>query len=209
MNLIDVEHKMQGHRPRIMETRKQHAVLLPLIETEEGLCFVFEKRAATIFQGGELCFPGGGIEDGETAAEAAIREFEEELGISRSCFEKFYGEYNVLVTYGHLNIYTFVALLKPDSLQQMNPSPAEVEKPVVIPLSYLEENPPRIFEFPIKPAPSDEEAAEFMAYTDIDPASYSWRKGSLTIPVWKYKGEQLWGITARIVRDFLGNKKEE
>jgi 8-oxo-dGTP diphosphatase len=38
------------------------------------------QRAAHIFAGGAWCFVGGGIEPGETQAEAVAREFTEEVG---------------------------------------------------------------------------------------------------------------------------------
>lgn len=42
--------------------------------------FLMIKRAQGILAGGAWCFVGGGIEDGESQAEAAIREFREEVG---------------------------------------------------------------------------------------------------------------------------------
>ena len=60
----------------------EYAVLVPLVEGEEGLELLFEVRAATLSrQPGEVCFPGGRMERGETPAACALRESWEELAI--------------------------------------------------------------------------------------------------------------------------------
>ena len=63
----------------ILPVKRRNAVLIPLVEKEGELHILFEVRQAGIRQGGEICFPGGMIEEGETAEEAAVRETAEEL----------------------------------------------------------------------------------------------------------------------------------
>ena len=51
---------------------RNSAVMIPVLETPEGLHLLFEVRSEKLeHQPGDICFPGGGIEEGETPEEAA------------------------------------------------------------------------------------------------------------------------------------------
>ncbi|MDQ9788659.1 NUDIX domain-containing protein, partial [Acinetobacter baumannii] len=52
----------------------EYAVLVPLVRREGQLCLLFETRAETLVghQPGEVCFPGGRREPGETPAQTAL-----------------------------------------------------------------------------------------------------------------------------------------
>jgi mutator protein MutT len=51
-----------------------------VIVREERLLVI--RRAAGVVAPGAFCFPGGGIEAGETEPQALVREIEEELGVT-------------------------------------------------------------------------------------------------------------------------------
>ena len=56
------------------------AILIPLLQGEDGIEALFQVRASDLArQPGEVCFPGGHIEQGEAPRDAAIRETCEEL----------------------------------------------------------------------------------------------------------------------------------
>jgi 8-oxo-dGTP pyrophosphatase MutT (NUDIX family) len=64
------------------------AVLVPLIEREEGLSVLLTRRADTLRRHtGQVALPGGRIDPGETPWEAALREAEEEIGLPREKVE--------------------------------------------------------------------------------------------------------------------------
>jgi 8-oxo-dGTP pyrophosphatase MutT (NUDIX family) len=65
------------------------AVLVPLVEREEGLTVLLTQRAATLKDhAGQISFPGGRIEPTDADAwHAALREAHEEIGLSDSYVE--------------------------------------------------------------------------------------------------------------------------
>ena len=78
----DLEHlrrRYADHVPGLLGARHSYAVLCPLVERPDGLHLLFEVRSAALHrQPGEVCFPGGRMEAGETPEQCALRETEEE-----------------------------------------------------------------------------------------------------------------------------------
>ncbi|ATQ41774.1 CoA pyrophosphatase [Caulobacter mirabilis] len=61
------------------------AVLVPLVERPEGLSVLLTRRSDSLrSHSGQVAFPGGRLDPGETAPQAALREAEEEIGLDRS-----------------------------------------------------------------------------------------------------------------------------
>jgi 8-oxo-dGTP pyrophosphatase MutT (NUDIX family) len=71
-------------RPAAAAGRKRAAVAVVLLPDEEGRgCFLLTKRAPTLrAHTGQWALPGGRIDEGESAAVAALRELYEEVGLS-------------------------------------------------------------------------------------------------------------------------------
>ena len=91
------------------------AVLVPLLHTSRGLEVLFEVRSNTLeVQPGEVCFPGGALEAGESALQAAVRETCEELLIDAGQIRVLgdlglvggLGDYRVRAFVGALDEYT-------------------------------------------------------------------------------------------------------
>ena len=73
---------------------------------------------------GQICLPGGSVEDGETLEECAVREFEEELGFARQRL-RVLGQLNPIYIFASNYFVTpFVAI--GDSNAEFVPNPAEV-----------------------------------------------------------------------------------
>ena len=65
---------IEGFRPA--------AVLVPLLKTEQGIELLFTVRSSALkHHAGQISFPGGRADEGETFVETAIRETHEETGL--------------------------------------------------------------------------------------------------------------------------------
>lgn len=64
------------------------AVLVPLIARPEGVSVLLTRRADTLTKhSGQIAFPGGRLDPGETAVEAALREAREEVSLDSGLVE--------------------------------------------------------------------------------------------------------------------------
>jgi 8-oxo-dGTP pyrophosphatase MutT (NUDIX family) len=71
-----------GWQGAIDEPLKPASVLVGLVERDEGLSVLLTRRADTLRQHtGQVAFPGGRRDPGETAWQTALREAEEEIGL--------------------------------------------------------------------------------------------------------------------------------
>ncbi len=71
--------------PDIMAQARPAAVLIPLLARPEGVTMLLTRRASTLRQhSGQIAFPGGKIDrEDDGPLDAALREAEEEIGLSR------------------------------------------------------------------------------------------------------------------------------
>ena len=75
MDIELIQEKLKKRIPRPMEKMAEFAVLIPLINNKGKWELIYELRAMNMkSQPGEVSFPGGRLENGETFQEAAIRE---------------------------------------------------------------------------------------------------------------------------------------
>ncbi|WP_296170074.1 CoA pyrophosphatase [uncultured Brevundimonas sp.] len=69
-------------------TLRAAAVLIPLIANEDGAMVLMTRRADTLASHtGQIAFPGGRLDPGETAVEAALREAWEEVALDPDAVE--------------------------------------------------------------------------------------------------------------------------
>jgi len=80
-----IARHLEEFEPRAMalDDRRAAAVAVLITRDEEGrACYVITRRALTLrAHPGQLSFPGGRIDAGETPVECALRETEEEIGL--------------------------------------------------------------------------------------------------------------------------------
>ena len=89
MNLNQIKTAVNGYKTEIIlpDSPRFTAVLIPLVEIDGKIHVVFDIRGEGIAQAGEVSFPGGHVELGETAELAAVRETCEELLVSENQVE--------------------------------------------------------------------------------------------------------------------------
>ena len=199
MTLADFRARWAGHVPEIQDVRQEYAVLVPLVERPEGLSLLFEVRASTLaHQPGEVCFPGGKVERGESPRDCALRETFEELGIPAGEVELI-SPLDLLVQQGKFVMHPFLGVVSPAGLAAMAPSPAEVDSTFLVPVEWLRTHPPQIYSYELKP----QVGADF-PYDRIGfPNGYRWRSGMATVPVYPWPDRPIWGLTGRIVRRLM------
>jgi 8-oxo-dGTP pyrophosphatase MutT (NUDIX family) len=84
----DLAHRLPGilagHEPRLLTAPvlRPAAVLAPLLQRPQGPVFLFTRRRHDLPEhAGQVAFPGGRMEAGESPVQAALREAEEEVGL--------------------------------------------------------------------------------------------------------------------------------
>src|SRR5699024_8385169 len=108
----------------------------------KGVSLLFEKRSKKLNnQPGEICFPGGKLEQGETMKECVVRETMEELLIHKSQIELL-GPGDIFVSPFNIMIHPFIGILKDyeDSF-----SKDEVDSIIKVPLEFFRSNDPEKF----------------------------------------------------------------
>ena len=181
------------------EGLKSHfSVLVPFIGKEKDT-LLFELRAKGIRQPGEICFPGGMVEKGETPEQCAVREAAEELGITR---EKIHitAQAGCIVSHTDAIVHVFVGTLDIESTTETKPNAQEVAELYSIPSSYFIENKPDIYK-----VKSFTQTGDFPAKELGLPKKYhnDWSGGYRNIYVYKYGGITIWGLTAAILYNLI------
>ena len=160
------------------ETRlKCAAVLIPLVWYDEQWHLLFTRRTDTVeSHKGQVSFPGGACDEGETTPEeTALREAEEEIGIQPGDV-KVLGRLSNLITITYFRVTPVVGVVRWPAVFRVGAH--EVARIFTMPLTWLANSSNRWqFEMP-------------------------GRNRSL-IAYHPYDGELLWGATARMTVDFL------
>lgn len=187
------------------------AVIMPLVRNNGELCFLFEKRAEHIRQGGEVCFPGGefDLDQDSDPVETAVRETIEEIGIEKSKIHVL-GRFDTFVGPMGVTVDPVVALLDIDSLASLNIDHNEVEKVFLVPVSFFFKNEPKIFHIRVEAKPyyinERGEKVVLLPVKELNlPERYSKPWIEKNQPVYVYETDEgvVWGITAVLIKAFV------
>lgn len=189
----DYSYKQDGFR--------HYAVLIPIIQVDDDLEVLYEIRANTLRnQPGEICFPGGKHEPGESYVMTALRETSEELGISMDDIELI-GQLDDVITPFNMYIHVFLGFI-PLEMDELDPSDDEVEALFTVPLEYLLDCPVERYTSKANIMPP-----ENFPYEKIHP-NYEWKVGKYPILFINFEEFQIWGITAKITSNFIDTLKD-
>jgi len=153
------------------------AVLVPLVWQEDEWHLLYTRRTDTVdSHKGQVSFPGGACEDGETTPEqTALREADEEIGLNPNDV-RVLGRLTDLITVSYYQVTPVVGVVKWPAVFRVGEQ--EVARVFTIPLGWLA-NPSNRWQFE-----RPESRRGLIAYHPYD-------------------GELLWGATARMTVDFL------
>lgn len=184
------------HKPSMIgfEEANKYAVCIPLIRSGNDYEILFEVRSKKIEkQPGDVCFPGGFIEEGELPFMAALRESEEELLIKKEQLHLL-GLCDLLYN-GRLCIYPYAGIL---SDYKGSYSKDEVDHTFTVPLSFFLNTSPKTYVTNAKVFPPE----NFPFEKIYGGRNYQWRSRKETVYFYEYKDHVIWGITAKIIHSF-------
>ena len=153
------------------------AVLMPLYERRSQLHLLLTRRTQQVStHKGDISFPGGVREHGDTSlSKTALRETHEEVGIDPG-YVRILGEFHQYLAISKVSVTPFVGFIEEGF--SLRPSRREVAAVLEVPLKFFSETVPTV--------------------------EKRWRNGRVRrIYFYDFQGEVIWGLTARIIKDFL------
>lgn len=215
MNFLNIE-RLKKNLPKIpgvlgKEEYFNSAVLIAIIKINGEENFLFEKRAANIRQGGEICFPDGEIDFSidRTFIDTAVRETKEELGIPENKIE-IIGSMNTFVGPMGVTVDPVIGLLNIDSTDEIILDDKEVEKVFTLPINFFITHKPEEYKLKMEIHPSYvNEAGENLILLPAEelglPVKYSkpWKAKVHTVLAYRTEFGTIWGITAKLIYEFL------
>jgi 8-oxo-dGTP pyrophosphatase MutT (NUDIX family) len=169
-----------AQRPAIEIDAPQHrraCVLIPLIRDNGSWHLLFSRRSPNLAaHSGQIAFPGGAAEEGEPLEEAAVREADEEVGISRDAVELI-GRLDDVITNSGFLVAPFVGIVKTRIEYVLQES--EVTEVFEVPLEEL-----------LKPAQPE---VRYVAFRNRSYPAYFYH----------YEHYEIWGLTGRMLKAFL------
>jgi len=156
---------------------RRACVLVPIVRDADGWSILFSRRSENLAaHSGQIAFPGGGVEAGESLEAAALREADEEVGIAPRYVELI-GRLDDLVTNSGFLVAPFIGVIA-ERIEYVLQA-GEVEEVFEVPLDALLD--------PMLPE---------VRYV-------SFRKKRYPAYFYPYGANEIWGLTGRMLKSFL------
>ena len=125
----------QRSEPAVFVRVRPAAVVVPIVSRAEGLSVLLTLRASDLrAHSGQVAFPGGKIDPGESPLKAALREAREEIGLEERFIEPL-GWLDLYFTGTGFRVAPLVALVEP--LFTLTVNKREVDEVFETPLAFL------------------------------------------------------------------------
>ena len=115
--------------------RRPAAVLVPVIDRPEATVLLTRRAETLSKHPGQVAFPGGAIDAGETVERAALREAWEEVGLTEAHVGRVLGPLPRYASGSGFLVAPILAIIDP--LFEPTPAPAEVAETFEVPLGHL------------------------------------------------------------------------
>ncbi len=205
MRIKDFEKRFDHYRPKFQGVTASSAVLVPLIHQKNEPYLLFEVRSDRLrHQPGEVCFPGGKMEENESSVDCALRETEEELSIPAASIRPI-APLDFIYHQAGFVVYPILAEIKANSLKSLSMNKAEVKETFLVPFSFFYENSPMMYSCTISTQPQN----DFPYHLIGSENAYPWRTGKMHIPIYLYEGHAIWGLTGRICMNLAKQMHEK
>ncbi len=195
-----IKQKFKNYKTDIIDhdSSLESAVLIPLLNIDGTVHVLFQVRSKNIAtQPGEISFPGGKKEfSDKDFMQTAVRETCEELGTDEGNIE-IITEMDTFVAPFNMIIYPYLGIIK--DFSKININEDEVDHIFLVPLSYFFDTKPDIYKSKVSITPGD----DFPYHLLPQKETYTFKTGNYNVLFYDYKGYIIWGITAKIMNDFI------
>ena len=179
-----IEHlalRLQSHTPRRLDVEHsgRAAVLIPILPQGEEFAFLLTQRTDQVeTHKGQISFPGGLREDSDqNLLQTALRESWEEIGLARQAVH-ILGEFDEYLSITGLIVTPFAGWI--EGPLKLTPNPDDVDEILKVPFSIFKDS----------------------RYLRVETRV---RLGvQRKVYFYDFQGKEVWGLTAQIIRDFLG-----
>ena len=195
MSIESSVRKLTGREPKFLDhdKYKYFSVIIPVLANTNDI--LFEVRSDGLKkQPGEICFPGGMIEAGETSKAAGIRELCEELLVSPTDIE-IVAPLDILITHHRAMVHPHVAYLHRYSGTFNR---GEVKEVFTVPFEHFLKHDPISHDTEISVIP-----CQGFPFDLIGGENYPWYTAKHHVLFYLYEDKVIWGLTAKIIQNIV------
>ncbi len=177
--VAQLRRRLSGRQPSLINRSYIEASVLVAIKMDaDQPSLILTRRASHLnIHPGEAAFPGGkkDLED-ESLLHTALREANEEIGLSAAEFD-YFGALDQCVTSTGIKVSPFVGLVSASA--QLTPNLQELDCIYTVPIDF------------------------FLNANNLQSIEKLYKGGMRTVAHFNYQQHSIWGVTARIIIDLM------